>query len=108
MRQSQSIIASRKHNKLGYKDDHGRARQHYSGPNPPTRLAAAVALGIMVSAWLIVKALVAFAPLTSYAQYANTSLPLLLDVTGEELTLGLEEGHFTSVDLVQVRTRIIV
>jgi amidase len=60
----------------------------------------------MVSAWLIIKAFVAFSPLTSVnAQYVNSSLPLLLDATGEELTLGLEEGHFTSVDLVQVSIR---
>jgi amidase len=55
----------------------------------------------MVSAWLLVKAFVAFAPVC--AQYGEPSkLPLLLDATGEELTAGLEAGHFTSVDLVQV------
>ncbi|KAH3913869.1 hypothetical protein HBH56_095330 [Parastagonospora nodorum] len=83
-------------NKLIYKDAH----QRYRGPNPPTRSAAFVAIGIMVSAWLIFKALVAFAPLTSCAP-VNSSLPLLLDATAEELTLGLENGQFTSVDLVQ-------
>ena len=65
------------------------------------RSAAFVAFGIMVSAWLIVKAFVAFAPFTSCA-HVNSSLPLLLDATAEELTLGLEKGQFTSVDLVQV------
>jgi amidase len=103
MRQAQlGTCAPKNHNKLagGYKDDI-HAHHWYRGPNPPTRSAAVVAVGIMVSAWLIVKAFVAIAPL-SYAQYVNTSLPLLLDATGEELTLGLEEGHFTSVDLVQV------
>jgi hypothetical protein len=84
-------------NKPIYKDAH----QRYRSPNPPTRSAAFVAIGIMVSAWLIFKALVAFAPLTSSAP-VNSSLPLLLDATAEELTLGLENGQFTSVDLVQV------
>jgi hypothetical protein len=59
----------------------------------------------MVSAWFLTKVVVAFAPLTTvYAQY-NTSvgLPLLLDATAEELSVGLESGTFTSLDLVQVR-----
>jgi hypothetical protein len=106
MRQSQSgIFAPRQHNKHAYKsgDNTHRGKRSYAGPNPFTRSAAIVAIGIMVSAWLIIKAFVTFSPLTSvYAQYVNSSLPLLLDATGEELTLGLEEGHFTSVDLVQV------
>ncbi|KAH7069765.1 glutamyl-tRNA amidotransferase subunit A [Paraphoma chrysanthemicola] len=60
----------------------------------------------MVSAWLLVRACVAFAPLTSvYAQYttapAESKYPKLLDATAEELTAGLERGDFTSVDLVQ-------
>jgi amidase len=63
----------------------------------------------MVSAWLILKAFVAFSPLTSvYAQYGESSkFPLLLDATGEELTAGLEMGQFTSVDLVNVSAYII-
>jgi amidase len=58
----------------------------------------------MVSAWFIVRAFVAISPLTNVcAQYGEPSkLPLLLDATGEELTVGLEAGQFTSVDLVQV------
>jgi amidase len=58
----------------------------------------------MVSAWLIVKACVALAPLTTVvAQYGAVSkYPALLDATAEELTAGLEKGDFTSVDLVQV------
>lgn len=46
----------------------------------------------------------AFAPLTGVsALYEKPSqLPLLLDATAEELTLGLEAGNFTSVDLVNV------
>jgi hypothetical protein len=94
-RPAQSPVGN--NNKSIYKDAH----QRYRGPNPPTRSAAFVAIGIMVSAWLIFKALVAFAPLTSCA-LVNSSLPLLLDATAEELTLGLENGQFTSVDLVQV------
>jgi hypothetical protein len=109
MRQSQSgTSAPRHHNKHGYKnnDNAHRGKRSYAGPNTFTRSAAVVAIGIMVSAWLIIKAFVAFSPLTSvYAQYVNSSLPLLLDATGEELTLGLEEGHFTSLDLVQVSIR---
>lgn len=100
-RQSQS--PSGNNNKLSYKD----ADRRYRGPDSSTRLAAFVAIGIMVSAWLIVKALVAFAPLTSCAP-VNSSLPLLLDATAEELTLGLEKGQFTSVDLVQVSHRLVL
>jgi amidase len=71
------------------------------------RSAVVVAIVVMVSAWFIVKT-VALAPLTSvYAQYGESpKLPLLLDATGEELTAGLEVGHFTSVDLVHVSIRI--
>jgi hypothetical protein len=97
---------SRNHNKYVYKK-HQSSYPHlalqYSGPNSFSRFAVVVAIGIMVSAWLIVKVLVAFAPV--YAQYgAPSKLPLLLDATGEQLTAGLEAGHFTSVDLVQVST----
>lgn len=61
-------------------------------------------LCIMVSAWILVKTLVAFVPLTTVYGYATpASLPQLLDATAEELTLGLEDGAFTSVDLVRVR-----
>jgi amidase len=58
----------------------------------------------MVSAWFLAKFFVAFAPLTGVAAlYEKPSqLPLLLDATAEELTLGLEAGNFTSVDLVNV------
>jgi amidase len=64
----------------------------------------------MVSAWFIAKALVAFAPLTSVvAQYAAESkFPNLLDATVEELTVGLEKGDFTSVELVQVSCSSLV
>jgi hypothetical protein len=51
----------------------------------------------MVSAWFVVKACVAFA-LCGEA----VKLPALLDATAEELTAGLENGDFTSVDLVKV------
>ncbi|KAH9876587.1 hypothetical protein J1614_003718 [Plenodomus biglobosus] len=56
----------------------------------------------MVSALFLARAFVAFAPLTSvWAQYETIpQFPLLLDATAEELTLGLEWGNFTSVDLV--------
>ncbi|KAF1935133.1 amidase signature enzyme [Clathrospora elynae] len=51
----------------------------------------------MVSAWLLTKVFVVFAPLASvYAQY-----PLLLDATADELAAGLEAGNYTSLDLVQ-------
>jgi amidase len=68
-----------------------------------------LALGIMVSAWFLAKAILAVAPLTSvYAQYsAPSSLPLLLDATTEELALGLEAGNFTSVDLVNVNFALL-
>ncbi|KAI8931802.1 hypothetical protein NX059_011439 [Plenodomus lindquistii] len=67
-----------------------------------SRQAAAYSIGIMVSALFLAKAFVAFAPLTSvWAQYETTpQLPLLLDATAEELTFGLEQGNFSSVDLV--------
>ncbi|KAH7381309.1 glutamyl-tRNA amidotransferase subunit A [Phaeosphaeria sp. MPI-PUGE-AT-0046c] len=57
----------------------------------------------MVSAWLIIKAIAAFALVTNvHARYGVASkLPSLLDATGEELTVGMEMGHFTSVDLVE-------
>ena len=98
---------SQDHNKHVYKSDgeaRSRTQQPYSGSNSLPHSAVLVAIGIMVSAWLIIKALVAFAPLTGvYAQYGESSkLPLLLDATGEELTAGLEAGNFTSLDLVQV------
>ncbi|KAH9879624.1 hypothetical protein IAQ61_001443 [Plenodomus lingam] len=56
----------------------------------------------MVSALFLARALVAFALLRSvWAQYGSgPQFPLLLDATAEELTLGLEWGNFTSVDLV--------
>jgi 3-isopropylmalate dehydratase small subunit len=102
MRQSQS--GTSRINEHGYKNQSNTRTLvggHSFGPGSLSRSAAVTAIGIMVSAWLIVKALVAFAPV--YAQYGESSkLPLLLDATGEELTTGLEMGHFTSVDLVQV------
>jgi len=58
----------------------------------------------MVSAWFIAKALVVFAPLTSVWAH-ESKFPALLDATGEELTLGLERGDFTSVNLVEVCLR---
>ena len=66
--------------------------------------AIAGAVGIMVSAWFLAKAFVAFAPLASvYAQYNTTkTFPSLLDATADELTAGLAAGAFTSLDLVQV------
>ncbi|KAF2124038.1 amidase signature enzyme [Dothidotthia symphoricarpi CBS 119687] len=69
----------------------------------PTTQLSIVFSGSMVSAMFALKVFVAFAPLTNvWARYTNkTALPLLLDATGEELTMGLETGAFTSVDLVQ-------
>jgi hypothetical protein len=68
------------------------------------RWVVSIAVGTMVLTRFLAKALLAVAPLTSVcAQYsAPSSLPLLLDATTEELTLGLEAGNFTSVDLVNV------
>jgi hypothetical protein len=111
MRQSQPGT-TRNHSKLAYKSD-GSAQptieRRYSGPHFFPRSALRVGIGVMVSAWLIVKAFVALSPLTSvYAQYGELSkLPRLLDATGEELTAGLEMGHFTSADLVQVRIYLL-
>jgi amidase len=108
MRQSQSGTSTN-HNKIIYKSDRdsrkprpSSGRQYLCLETLP--LSTAVTIGIMVSAWLIIKAFVAFTPLTTvYAQYGEASkLPLLLDATAEELTAGLEAGDFTSVDLVQV------
>lgn len=61
-------------------------------------------IGIMVSAWFLAKLFAAFVPLTSVvAQYSTPpALPKLLDATADELISGLEAGHFTSLDLVQV------
>jgi amidase len=108
MRQSQSGTSTN-HNEIIYKSDHdsrksrpSSGRQYLCLETLP--LSTAVTIGIMVSAWLIIKAFVALAPLTTvYAQYGEASkLPLLLDATAEDLTAGLESGNFTSVDLVQV------
>lgn len=77
-------------------------RRSYLSRSRPSRLTVLL-LRIMVSAWFLVKALLAFAPITSVYGYAtHAKLPLLLDATAEELTLGLEDGAFTSVDLVKV------
>jgi hypothetical protein len=106
MRQLQAGTA-RNYNKDAYKShniDRPSVEPRHPSPHffPPSALR--IGIGIMVAAWLIVKTFVAFSPLTSvYAQYGEPyKLPLLLDATGEELTVGLEEGHFTSADLVQV------
>ncbi|KAL5117324.1 hypothetical protein ACEQ8H_004769 [Pleosporales sp. CAS-2024a] len=101
--QSGTVRAKDARSKSAYKED-GSARQGHQALPTPTRVAVVVyvAVGIMISAWLLLKAVVAFASLTSYVQSANASLPFLLDATGEELTLGLEQGHFTSLDLVQL------
>lgn len=64
-----------------------------------------VAVGSMVSAWLLAKVFVAFAPLTCVqGRYSKPALPSLLDATAEELTAGLEAGAYTSLDLVQAST----
>ena len=109
VRQSQSGT-SRKHSTQVFKshaDAQFQSQQPYSVCSSVPRSAVVVAIVVMVSAWFIVKT-VALAPLTSvYAQYGESpKLPLLLDATGEELTAGLEVGHFTSVDLVHVSIRI--
>ena len=107
MRQSQSgtLRTQARQDKQAYKWD-GNARNPAGRPklNFCLRSFTVVSIGIMVSAWFIAKAFVAFAPLTSvWAQYGEPSkLPLLLDATAEELTAGLEKGDFTSVDLVHV------
>lgn len=108
VRQSQSGT-SRNHNTHVFKSDadaHLRSQQPYFVRSSLPRSAVVLAIVVMVSAWFIVKTL-ALAPLTSVsAQYGESpKLPLLLDATGEELTTGLEAGHFTSVDLVHVSTR---
>jgi len=106
MRQSQSGTAGEhsKVNKLAYAYKDSDDAQGVSTLHLRFRRLVVVSVGIMVSAWFIAKALVAFAPLTSVvAQYAETSqFPNLLDATVEELTVGLEKGDFTSVELVQV------
>jgi amidase len=63
----------------------------------------------MVPTWFFVRALLAFAPLSSVvAQYStHTALPELLDATADELISGLEAGDFTSLDLVQVSTSLM-
>ncbi|KAH6629223.1 amidase signature domain-containing protein [Boeremia exigua] len=68
----------------------------------PLKQTAYFTVGIMVSAWFIVKLLVAFTPLTSIvAQYTTDPVfPKLLDATADELISGLETGGFTSLDLV--------
>jgi amidase len=60
-----------------------------------------------IAIMILARFFVAFAPLTSvWAQYGTESkFPALLDATAEDLTLGLERGDFTSVDLVKVCTR---
>jgi hypothetical protein len=98
---------TRNHNKYAYKSrgySQPTIERRYPSPHFSTHLVLGVGIGIMVSAWLIVRAFVAISPLTNvYAQYGGPSkLPLLLDATGEELTAGLEAGRFTSADLVQV------
>jgi hypothetical protein len=107
MRQSQP--GTRNNNKHVYKSDSNAQptlETQNSGPPFFPRSAIRIGIGIMVSAWLILKAFVAISPLTSvYAQYGESSdFPLLLDATGEDLTAGLEMGQFTSVDLVNVST----
>ncbi|KAF2825272.1 amidase signature enzyme, partial [Ophiobolus disseminans] len=57
-------------------------------------------IAIMVSAWFIARAFVALAPLTSVVA-AYSKFPDLLDAGVEELTLGLERGDFSSVQLVE-------
>jgi amidase len=37
------------------------------------------------------------------AQYTPSVLPPLLDATADELIAGLDAGHFTSLNLVEVR-----
>jgi hypothetical protein len=110
MRQSQSGTASKvgNANKSAYKIV-DRARQSSLLVTLSTRSIVIVSIGIMVSAWFIARALVAFAPLTSVvAQYGTSKFPELLDATVEELTVGLERGDFTSVDLVQVCSKYLV
>lgn len=105
MQQSQSGTARQRRNvnKPAYKTD-GKAAVLDLPSNCRTRFVIVAITGIMVSAWFIARTFVAFAPLTSvFAQYAaGSKFPSLLDATVEELTVGLEKGDFTSVDLVQV------
>ena len=106
MRESQSSTFD-DHSKKTYKSSSGArtsADRRRSTLDCFSRSTLVVVIGIMVSAWLIIRALPAFAPLTSVcAQYEESpKLPLLLDATGEELTAGLELGQFTSVDLIEV------
>lgn len=84
--------------------DQGRANTGRSSSSPPS--SSAIFFCIMVSMWLLLQGIVAFAPLKSvYAQYGQPQeLPPLLDATAEELSSGLASGVFTSVDLVQVRS----
>lgn len=102
MRQSQSGTARQRRNvnKPAYKTDAEVPIPEFSSNNRTGFVVVAI-IGIMVSAWFIARAFVAFAPV--FAQYATESkFPSLLDATVEELTVGLEKGDFTSVDLVQV------
>jgi hypothetical protein len=55
----------------------------------------------MVSAWLVVKAFVVVRLTHVFAH--GTVLPSLLDATADELIAGLDAGHFTSLNLVEVR-----
>ena len=66
--------------------------------------AGVLTFAVMVSAWLILRTFVAVVPLTHVvAQYSTPSaLPPLLDATADELIAGLEAGHFTSLNLVDV------
>ncbi|KAF2849514.1 amidase signature enzyme [Plenodomus tracheiphilus IPT5] len=79
----------------------GTTDHHYILSTSARRLIV-LSFGVMVSTLFLAKVFVALAPLGSvWAQYgAVSALPLLLDATAEELTLGLEWGNFTSVDLV--------
>lgn len=93
----------------GYnKQNPANSPEHPTTPSPAQASfsfwTVAVAIGIMVSAWFLAKAFVAFAPLTCvYGQYNTTnSFPSLLDATADELAAGLNAGAFTSLDLVQV------
>jgi hypothetical protein len=108
MRQSQPGTTRNNHKHVYKSDGNAQPRLETQNSGPPffPRSAIRIGIGIMVSAWLILKAFVAISPLTSvYAQYGESSeLPLLLDATGEDLTAGLEMGQFTSVDLVNVST----
>lgn len=93
-----------KTSKFAHIADGGGIQQQYYAPTILPYRIIAVAIGVMVSALMLARLWVAFTPLKSIvAQYATASqLPLLLDATAEELTLGLENGDFTSLDLVNV------